>query len=136
MNLELTEEVFEDIKALYKVCNWDWLNSDEEMRQCFHNSFTLYGGYSDSKLVCFGRVISDKGIYAFLVDVMVNPEYRKNGFANVLVNYLRDDLKNKNIKVIQLLSSEEGKGLYLKSGFKACPDKAPGMILFPQSTNQ
>ncbi len=133
--IEFSEEYFLEIKSLYRASGWDWLESDIEMKNCFYNSFSLYGGYLDSQLICFGRTISDKVIYAFLVDIMVMPEFRKKGFANSLVDFIIQDLKNKNIKVVQLLSSETGKGLYLKNGFKTCPDKAPGMILFPQISN-
>ena len=131
--LDITEENLQKIKSLYKSCHWDWPNSDKEMLESFSNSFCLVGCFVDDKIVSFGRAVSDGSIYAFIVDVMVLPSFRKNGIATSLIQELVKELKSKNIKVIQLLSSKEGKALYLKVGFTACNQDAPGMILFPQS---
>ncbi len=132
--INLNENEFIFIKNLFKAGKWDWL-TDFQMKEAFLSSYSLYGGYLNNQLVSFGRVISDGEVYALIVDIMVNPSLQRKGFGNGLIQYMTEDLKENGIKVIQLLSSEKAKSIYLKNNFKACSDSAPGMILFPQNTN-
>ena len=75
-------------------------------------------------------MVSDGAVYAFVVDMMVDPNHRLNGVGQVLLKFLIDDLRTSGLRVLQLISSKEGARLYKKSGFKMCADDAPGMTMF------
>ncbi|MDB2447362.1 GNAT family N-acetyltransferase [bacterium] len=129
-NLYTSELNLKAIKKVYTGSNWDWLSSDAEMLESFKNSYSLYGGYIEDELVCFARTISDGKIYGLVVDVLVLPDHRNQGYAKKLIDHLTKDMKSQGVKVLQLLASKEGKQLYSKVGFSICPEQSPGMIKF------
>ncbi len=118
------------IKNLFNRCKWDWLPSDSEMLNAFKKSFRVFEVKVDDELIGFGRIISDGKIYGLLVDLMVDPEFRSKGIGKKLTNFIVRQCKEDGLRIIQLLSSREGRDLYLKSGFSQCPPESPGMIKF------
>jgi len=128
--LEINNSDVSLLRTLFKSCEWDWLKPDRCMMDAIKNSFLAMVGFWDNKPVCFGRVISDGYIYGLMVDIIVAPEHRRKGYGKELTRLLLEESKKKGLKVIQLLSSKEGKRLYAGIGFQACPDHSPGMIQF------
>jgi ribosomal protein S18 acetylase RimI-like enzyme len=117
-------------KTLFNRCGWDWLNSDVQMLDAFKKSYRLFCAFDQENLIGFGRVLSDGSIYAFLVDMIVDPDYRNRGVGNRLVQFITDSCRNDGVKILKLISSKEGLSLYKKAGFLTCPDESPGMIKF------
>jgi GNAT superfamily N-acetyltransferase len=128
--LQIGSLEIDSIKKLFNACRWDWLEPDSEMLFAFQHSFRVFGATVDGKLVGFGRVLSDGKIYGLLVDLMVDPAFRSRGVGRQLTNFIVEQCASDGVKIIQLLSSAEGKDLYLKSGFTPCPTESPGMMKF------
>jgi ribosomal protein S18 acetylase RimI-like enzyme len=55
---------------------------------------------------------------AYLLNVYVEPEYRRRGLARELVSRCMADARRRNIRVVSLHASEEGRPLYESLGFK------------------
>lgn len=64
--------------------------------------------------------------YGFIGDMYTKPEFRKKGFAQKLLSRSIEWLRVEGISNIQLLSSDQGKNLYLRNGFV---ERAECMVL-------
>jgi len=82
---------------------------------------TCFGVYHQSRQIGFARVVSDKVVYAYLMDVFILPEYRKRGFGIELIGHI---LNNPQLKDVQnwMLGTSNAHRLYEKFGFQVHPD--------------
>lgn len=55
---------------------------------------------------------------AYLLNVFVDPEYRRRGLARSLVEFCLSEAHRRNIRVVTLHASREGAPLYEQLGFK------------------
>ena len=55
----------------------------------------------------------------YILNVYVEPEYRRRGLARALTELCLNDARSRNIRVVTLHASEEGRSLYEGLGFKA-----------------
>lgn len=56
---------------------------------------------------------------AYILNVYVEPEYRRRGLAKALVEMCRTEAARQNIRVVTLHASDAGKPLYENLGFRA-----------------
>lgn len=56
---------------------------------------------------------------AYLLNVFVEPEYRKRGLARALVELCLDEARRRNICVVALHASDAGRRVYESMGFKS-----------------
>lgn len=119
---------------LYKEATSEWssqgLYTYDELYRAICNSWYYVSIYHDTRLIGFGRIISD-GIYQTLIcDVMVLPEYQNHGVGAKIMETLLNKCDEKGIKWVQLLSAGGKQGFYEKFGFTARDAGSPGMTLF------
>jgi GNAT superfamily N-acetyltransferase len=76
-----------------------------------------FGAYAEGSQVGFARVVSDRAVFAYLMDVFVIPEFRGRGIAHALMRAVlgHPDLQNRRVF---LLGTRDAHGLYAKHGFK------------------
>jgi ribosomal protein S18 acetylase RimI-like enzyme len=55
----------------------------------------------------------------YLLNVFVEPEYRKRGLAHLLVERCLGEARSRGIRVVALHSSDAGRGVYKSLGFHA-----------------
>lgn len=120
----------QEIKELYRACLWDWLEPDAEMVCAFRNSWRLFLAKSGNQVVGFARIVSDGKVYGLLVDFMIHPEHRRKGYGQELARAVTEVSEEGGLRVLQLLASRDGCGLYERAGFTRCPEQSPGMIKF------
>lgn len=130
LSLSLKEIELDDLKSLFRVCDWDWLEPDSAMLAALAGTFKMYVVKSGGHMVGFARIVSDGKIYGLLVDCMVSPEFRRRGIGRRLVDHVIRDCRTQGLKVIQLLASSDGVHLYKQAGFTQCSESSPGMIKF------
>lgn len=109
----LEDNIEEKIKEEYtKLYNED---------KCFH-----YLVYEENKIVAIGGAVIKNDIpfcffktpyYGYIIDIYCIPEKRRNGYATKIIEAILNLLKEKNIKMVKLKASEDGKLLYEKMGF-------------------
>jgi N-acetylglutamate synthase-like GNAT family acetyltransferase len=108
---------FDKITYMLKDAFWSIGIKKEEVIQGARNSALLVGAFTkDNIQIGFSRVISDKTRFAYILDVIVDEKYRKNGIGQMMMKYILNhpDLKN----VYQwLLITKDAHGVYQKVGF-------------------
>jgi GNAT superfamily N-acetyltransferase len=94
------------------------------------NSWYSVSIYHNKNLIGFGRIISN-GIYqTFICDVMVHPEYQKQGIGEKVMKTLLKKCGEEGIKWVQLFCAKGKQGFYKKPGFDSRESEGPGMSLF------
>ena len=88
----------------------------DEIKKGALNSALIVGVFYNQEQISYSRVISDKTRFAYILDVYVDENYRKNGIGQLMINNIlkHDELKD----VYQwLLITQDAHGVYSKSGF-------------------
>lgn len=80
--------------------------------------------------VGMGRVIGDGGIYFYIQDIIVHPEYQKSGIGKLIMERIEAFLSKSAPKnaFIGLMAAEGVKEFYHKFGYKERPENGPGMF--------
>ena len=77
-----------------------------------------FGVYMGPRQVAFARVVSDRAVFAYLMDVFVVPEYRGRGISKALMRAVLGHPDLQNLRVF-LLGTQDAHGLYEQFGFRA-----------------
>jgi GNAT superfamily N-acetyltransferase len=81
------------------------------------------------QIVGTGLVLSDGGLHALIVNVIVMPEMRGNGIGTEIIKRLVARCQEVGMLQVQLFSARGKRGFYERLGFVARPDDGPGMEL-------
>jgi len=115
---------FDKVREMLKKVFWSININKDEIIQGAKNSALLVGVFYSDEQIGYARVISDKTRFAYIMDVVVHENYRKQGIGQLMIKYILDhpDLKD----VYQwLLRTKDAHGVYKKVGFNsiANPDE-------------
>ena len=115
--------------TLFESSGWnkDYKATPEELISTIKESWFSVSAYHKEKLVGFGRMLSDGLLHAVLFDVIVLPDYQRNGIGTEIMKRLLDKCKKHHIRDIQLFCAENKQSFYEKLNFHSRPDNAPGM---------
>lgn len=99
---------------------------EEQAQSGINNSDFIIVCRDGKKIVGCARIFWDKGYIAYLADVMVKPEYQKQGIGKKLVSecisYIDKQLKaDWRIKIV-IVSAKGKEPFYEKFGFKIRPN--------------
>lgn len=115
---------FDTVTDMLSDTYWSKGISKQEVIKGASNSALVVGIFTkDHRQIGYSRVISDKTRFAYILDVIVDEEYRKQGVGQAMVNYIltHPDLDD----VYQwLLITKDAHEVYRKVGFS--PVKQPG----------
>ena len=75
-----------------------------------------FGVYHLGRQVAFARVVSDRAVFAYLMDVFVVPEFRGRGISKALMRAVLDHPDLQNLRLF-LLATRDAHGLYERFGF-------------------
>jgi ribosomal protein S18 acetylase RimI-like enzyme len=115
---------FERITFMLKDAPWCTGIKKDEVIQGAQNSALLVGAFAPGNAqIGFLRIVSDKTRFAYILDVIVDEDYRKQGIGQAMIRFLLNhpDLKD----VYQwVLLTKDAHGVYKKAGFTplAYPD--------------
>lgn len=76
-----------------------------------------FGAFRDTQQVAFGRVITDRAVFAYIADVFVIPEFRGAGIGKALVRAMLEHSDLHGLPVILLRTRDAGP-LYAQFGFQ------------------
>lgn len=114
---------FEAITLLLKDTFWcPGIKKEEVVKGAQHSALLIGAFTSDGQQIGFSRAVSDKTRFAYILDVIVDERYRKQGIGQAMVQAIlqHPDLSD----VYQfLLITKDAHGVYQKHGFK--PLEAP-----------
>jgi ribosomal protein S18 acetylase RimI-like enzyme len=119
----------EDFFALFETTGWD-LNdpaNPEEIYSALKHSWYSLSAYHDSRLIGYGRVISDGFYHAFIVELIIHPDYQGQRIGSHILTQLVAHCQATGIRQIQLFSAKGKAGFYEKHGFQIRSSDAPGM---------
>lgn len=89
------------------------------LERAVRHSF-VFGLYRDGRQVGFARVVSDHATFAYLADVFVLPEERRQGLGRWLVEAILADPRLQGLRR-WLLGTRDAQGLYESCGFSVPP---------------
>ena len=114
-----TDKTKIDVTAVHDyLCNrsyWAKGRSLECVKESIANSicFGLYS--SENKMLGFARVVTDKAVFAYIMDLFVFEEYQGKGLGTYLANHI---FEHTDIHVrLFLLATQTAHNFYKKHGF-------------------
>ncbi|GKU24391.1 N-acetyltransferase [Clostridium folliculivorans] len=82
---EIDSSMLESIKDIYKKESWNaYLKDDEKLIRAFDNSLYILGAFDEHKLIAFIRCVGDGEHILVVQDLIVDPEYQKQGIGTYL----------------------------------------------------
>lgn len=115
---------FDKVTYLLSDTYWSKGISKQEVMKGASNSALVLGVFNEAhEQIGYSRVISDKTRFAYILDVIVDEAYRKQGVGQAMVNFI---LTHPELDDVYqwLLITKDAHGVYQKVGFG--PVKQPG----------
>ncbi|MCM3412702.1 GNAT family N-acetyltransferase [Metabacillus litoralis] len=75
----------DDVKRLLSATYWASSRTKETIEKSINNSLS-FGLYNGEKQIGFARVVTDKAVFSWILDVVVEDSYRGNGLGTWLMN--------------------------------------------------
>lgn len=104
-----------ELEELFISVNWKLANRNQKY---FEGSFCWVTCFFEGELIGFVNTISNGCSDAYLYDLIVNPNYQKEGIAHHLILMIKSELKVRGIENLTLIMSPELETFYKKQGFK------------------
>ena len=122
-----------DYWPLFWSTGWNAVHNLDKaaLEKAISNSTFAVSAYSDGKLVGFARAVSDKVMYATVYDVIVLPEFQKQGIGYHLVDNITKQCKEAGVNSVHLFAADGTEPFYKRLGYKARPANMPGMRYEP-----
>ena len=110
---------------------WAVGRSIDRVRESIDNSI-CFGLYStDGEMLGFARVVTDKVVFAYLMDLFVLDAYQGRGLGTELVRHI---VEHQDLRVrLWFLATRDAHGLYEKFGFSRLDD--PERYMFKRDEN-
>ncbi|MGE5251855.1 MAG: GNAT family N-acetyltransferase [Bacteroidota bacterium] len=104
------------IAAMLKRAYWALNRPRERTERALQNSL-VFGLYDGGKQIGLARVVTDYSIFAYLCDVFILEEYRRDGLGKWLVETI---LSHPDLKDMRrwMLTTDDAHGLYSRFGFE------------------
>jgi len=121
----------EAFKALRDSAGWGDI-SLSQARQALANSLHGITAYDGKTAIGMARVIGDGVINAYIQDVVIAPNYRRQGVGKAVILALITDMRNSIPAecTIGLLAAQDQEGFYSSFSFITRPDKDYGAGMF------
>lgn len=116
---------------LFEGTGWNerYEASPSELARALRDSWHFVTAVDGDLLIGTGRVLSDGVLYALILDVIVDPDYRSRGIGREIMTRLLAETREACIRDVMLFSTNGTSGFYRKFGFELRSEDAPGMIL-------
>ncbi|MHA2038459.1 MAG: GNAT family N-acetyltransferase [Promethearchaeota archaeon] len=132
-NISLVERLPSVLEYLSLRRAIKWKIVDEEAcKKGLEGSLYCVCADLDDKIIGMARVIGDSGLYFYIQDVIVLPQYQKMGIGLLLMKKVMNFL-DKNISpltVVGLMASKNREPFYEKFGFTKRPSERRGHGMF------
>ena len=124
-----------DYNNLRAAVGWGAI-AEKQAQVGIDNCTCLVAARTDGKTVGMARLISDGGYIAFIADVIVLPEFQKQGIGKAMMNRIMEHV-SRNLQIgdcvyIGLMASKGKEGFYKQFGFEERPNdtRGAGMTLW------
>ncbi|MCK5242084.1 GNAT family N-acetyltransferase [bacterium] len=119
---------FEKATELLAREHWCKGITQNEVRYAAKHSALVVGAYLDSTLVGYLRVVSDQVCFAYIMDVVVEENRRKQGIGQSMVRFTLD---HKKLRLVYqwMLRTPDAQGVYEKVGFRPIVNSSQWMLI-------
>ena len=120
---------FDSVVNWLKDAYWSpGITKDEVVLGAKHSSLVV-GGFDETwKQISFMRIISDKVRFAYILDVMVDPERRGLGIGRSMVKFAMEH-PEMSLVYQWVLKTKDAHGVYAKLGFGLIQDQEKWMVI-------
>lgn len=129
LNPDLSQIDWEYVVSLFYKIEWK-RRQPAEIATAFKNSTTTLFIFDNDRMIAFGRVVGDGRYYAMLADIVVDPDYQKQGLGRYLVTTLNKQLENYHF--VNLSAAPGADSFYKSMGWK----KQTTAFIWPQGPKQ
>jgi ribosomal protein S18 acetylase RimI-like enzyme len=133
INIVYKYPTIEEYIFLRKAVSWN-IPDEQAIKISLKNALFSICLEKGNKIIGCGRVIGDEGLYFYIQDIIVLPEYQGHGYGKKMMDEIMNYINHTARKgaFIALFSAKGLEGFYKKYGFKKRPDEnsGAGMFLF------
>jgi ribosomal protein S18 acetylase RimI-like enzyme len=107
-----------------------WRHLDESMAAtALANSLYVVCVLHDNKVIGCGRIVGDGGVFFYVQDVAILPDFQGKGLGKRLMTALMHYIASHAHPgaTIGLMAAPGAAGFYTQFGFEVCPPDRPGM---------
>ena len=84
----------QEILPLYESVGWiNYIRKPQMLKYAYLHSLKSYAAFADSKLVGVIRVVGDGSSVVFVQDLLVYPEYQRQGIGTALLKRIMEDYR-------------------------------------------
>lgn len=133
MKYEERNVSLEEYQWLRKSVGWGDTDTTAT-KEGLENSLYSVAVVENGKVIAIGRVIGDGGLYFYIQDLMVHPDFQHKGIGSKIMSMLKGYIEN-NAKPGAFIALMAAKGLesyYKRFGFQPRPIEGPGMFYIIQ----
>ncbi|WP_335871487.1 GNAT family N-acetyltransferase [Bacillus sp. 2205SS5-2] len=105
----------DEMNEIYSLVGWT-KHTKENIKLVFDASNVFVFAMENGRLVGFGRAITDGVFNAVIYDVLVHPEFQKQGIARRMMEDILSQLSE--VSCVHLISTTGKEDFYHKIGFK------------------
>lgn len=130
MNFVLEENVdIKDYQNLHSLVGWKIL-PDCQVRKSLKNSMFVVKAKANGQTIGMARVVGDFALHGLLCDVIVCPNFQRNGIGKAMVQWLMSKCQQFADKngdfLLELLPTANNAQFYVRCGFKHKPKNMDG----------
>ncbi len=124
------EPSVEEYQRLRRAVGWSQV-SDEAAGAGLPRSLYSVCAVRSGEVIGCGRVVGDGGLYFYIQDIMVLPEFQGQGIGHKLMDSVMRYIEARAMPgaFIGLMAAKGYAGFYERYGFRSRPTDAPGMSL-------
>lgn len=127
----------EEYQVLRTSVGWPVVDDETASIGLSHSLFSVCAIARDRTIGC-GRVVGDAGLYLYVQDIIVLPEFQRRGVGRAIMTHIMDFIARtaRANTFVGLMAARGVAGYYREYGFVERPVDRPGMYLMwpaPQS---
>lgn len=130
MRLEHRLPTVSEYRKLRDSVGW-WKTEDKATEIALKNSLFSVVAIENGNIVGIGRIVGDGGLYFYIQDLIVHPEFQRKGLGKALMNELLHYIKTHAVSgaFVGMMAAKGRVSYYERFGFKVREADAPGMFL-------
>jgi GNAT superfamily N-acetyltransferase len=130
MVIEERNPSYDEYQALREAVGWR-LTEDASTKKALANALYSVVALDSDKVVGIGRVIGDDGLYYYVQDLIVCPNYQGKGVGKKLMAKLMDFIQSHACpgSIIGLMAAPGLENFYKEFGFTSQPEYGTGMYI-------
>jgi GNAT superfamily N-acetyltransferase len=104
-----------EIADLRQCVGWDRSESSYHQVLKKHHTYSVRNQHGD--LIAYVSVLTDEVADAFLLDLLVHPDFQGQGIGKQIVQFAISDMRESGVQCVQVTFNDELEEFYKKCGF-------------------